>query len=54
MLRIGDRLAAAQLAIEQAGAYWLLLSGSDPRFAQLRVRRYCWRARRLVMLPRQG
>ncbi|MGD9722796.1 MAG: GNAT family N-acetyltransferase [Pirellulales bacterium] len=32
-LRIGDVLAAAQLAVEQAGAFWLLRQGSDPHFA---------------------
>ena len=33
-LRIGDRLAAMQLAIEQESGFWLLKVGYDPRFGQ--------------------
>jgi CelD/BcsL family acetyltransferase involved in cellulose biosynthesis len=32
-LRIGDCVAAMQLAVEQGGAFWLLRAGSDARFA---------------------
>jgi CelD/BcsL family acetyltransferase involved in cellulose biosynthesis len=32
-LRIGDRVAAMQLAIEQGGGFWLLKVGYDARFA---------------------
>jgi CelD/BcsL family acetyltransferase involved in cellulose biosynthesis len=32
-LRIGDRLAAMQLAIEQAGGFWLLKVGYDAKFS---------------------
>ncbi|MCH7493972.1 GNAT family N-acetyltransferase, partial [bacterium] len=32
-LRIGDRTAAMQLAVEQRGAFWLLRAGYDARFA---------------------
>ncbi len=32
-LRIGDRLAAMQLAIEQSEGFWLLKVGYDPRFS---------------------
>lgn len=31
-LRIGDRVAAAQVAIESGGGFWLLLSGANARF----------------------
>ncbi len=33
-LRIGDRVAAMQLAVEQGGGFWLLKVGYDARFAQ--------------------
>ncbi len=33
-LRIGDRVAAMQLALEQGGGFWLLKVGYDQRFAQ--------------------
>jgi len=33
-LRIGDRVAAMQLAIEAGGGFWLLKVGYDPRFAE--------------------
>jgi CelD/BcsL family acetyltransferase involved in cellulose biosynthesis len=33
-LRIGDRVAAMQLAVEQGGGFWLLKVGYDERFAQ--------------------
>jgi len=33
-LRIGNRLAAMQLAIEQSDGFWLLKVGYDPRFSQ--------------------
>lgn len=33
LLRIGDRVAAVQVAIESGGAYWLLMAGDDDRFA---------------------
>ncbi|HEX3727660.1 MAG TPA: GNAT family N-acetyltransferase, partial [Pirellulales bacterium] len=33
-LRIGDRVAAMQLAIEHGGGFWLLKVGYDDRFAQ--------------------
>jgi CelD/BcsL family acetyltransferase involved in cellulose biosynthesis len=36
LLRIGDRVAAAQLAVEHGGGFWLIKVGSDPRFA------HCW------------
>lgn len=32
-LRIGDRAAAMQLAVEQGGAFWVLRSGFDRRYA---------------------
>ncbi len=32
-LRIGDRVAAMQLAVEQGGGFWLLKVGYDARFA---------------------
>lgn len=32
-LRIGDRVAAMQVAVEQGGAFWLLKVGYDQRFA---------------------
>lgn len=31
-LRIGDRVAAMQLAVEQGGAFWVLRAGCDARF----------------------
>jgi CelD/BcsL family acetyltransferase involved in cellulose biosynthesis len=33
-LRIGDRVAAMQLALEHGGGFWLLKVGYDPRFSQ--------------------
>jgi CelD/BcsL family acetyltransferase involved in cellulose biosynthesis len=33
MLRIGDRVAAAQVAVEHAGGFWLIKATSDARFA---------------------
>ena len=33
-LRVGDRAAAMQLAVEQGGGFWLLAAGADARFAE--------------------
>jgi CelD/BcsL family acetyltransferase involved in cellulose biosynthesis len=33
LLRIGDRVAAMQLAVEQGGSFWLMRSTIDARYA---------------------